>query len=241
MQEHLPKEITVTDQVIDISSFSEQWKDNVIKLAEKILNEYKASNKSRFIVAIGGASGSSKSTTAVVLEHILNNMKPDLLTLNVGQDGYHYKQDCLEKNLDSNKEPLANHKGRFDSFDTDLMRRDLEMFIAGNKVNFPVYSRKIHNPIDNALTCSEDTALLLFEGLWLLYDEKPWNEILNLYDLTIFFHAPADTRKSNTLTRHIRGKEHSLELASSFYEKSDAKNAELILAKISDHDLDFYL
>lgn len=241
MREHLPSEITVTDQVINISSFSEQWKENVIKLAEKILNGYETCSKSRFVVAIGGASGSSKSTTAVVLEYLLSNMKPDLFILNVGQDGYHYRQEYLENNLDSNGESLAKHKGRYDSFDIDSMKHDLEMFTAGDEVSFPVYSRKIHNPIDGALTCNTEAALLLFEGLWLLYDEKPWNEILNLYDLTVFFHAPGDTRKNNTIARHVRGNEHSLELANSFYEKSDAKNAELILAKVSKHDLDFYL
>ena len=129
MQEHLPKEITVTDQTIDISSFSEQWKENVFKLAEKILVEYKASNKSRFIVAIGGASGSSKSTTAVVLEYLLNSMKPELLTLNVGQDGYHYRQNYLEENLDSNGEQLAEHKGRYDSFEIDELTKEKCAFL----------------------------------------------------------------------------------------------------------------
>lgn len=241
MKERLPKQVTVTDQIVDISYFSEQWKENVIKLAEKILSEYNARDRSRFIVAIGGASGSSKSTTSVVLEHLLNNIRPDLHTLNVGQDGYHYKQDYLEVNQDANGEPLAKHKGRYDSFDTYSIKRDLEKFIAGNEVSFPAYSRKIHDPIPDAVTCDKESAILLFEGLWLLYDEKPWNEILNLCDLTVFFHAPADIRKSNTITRHIRGSERSPELASSFYEQSDARNAELILAKVSGHDLDFYL
>jgi len=232
--------VVVNDQTFDITSFSVQWKKNVVKLAEHILSEYQKSSKSRFIVTIAGASGSSKSTTAVVLEHLLMSSKSKVPVVNIGQDGYHFKHDFLEKTLDLKGEPLSNHKGRYDSFDFDSIKSDLHAFAQGKQVAFPSYSRKIHNPIDGAVLCKAGPALLIFEGLWLLYDHKPWNELIELYDFTVFFHTPADIRKLNTITRHIRGDEHSPTAAEIFYEQSDAFNGKCLLAKISDHDFDFY-
>lgn len=121
------------------------------------------------------------------------------------------------------------------------MRRDLGSFVAGEDVSFTRYSREIHNPIPDSVKCNEEKIILIFEGLWLMYDQVPWNEISDFYDLTIFMHADSEMRRGNTVTRHIRGNEHSSEDAEKFYQNSDAKNAELILAHIVRHDIDVQL
>lgn len=239
--ELFPSEITVTDQVLDISNFSLKWKKDVIALAERILFDYKKSAKQRFVVAIAGASGSSKSITAAVIEKLLNKLQAGVYTVSIGQDGYHFYQDYLLKTLDKNNEPLANHKGRYDSFDVVSFKNDLESFIAGEKISFPSYSRKIHNPVPKAVTVDQKSLILVIDGHWLLYNEKPWSDLLVLYDLTVFFHATPMVREKNTITRHIRGNEHSPEKAKVFYKESDEKNSELIINNIAPHDFDFYL
>jgi pantothenate kinase len=155
-------------------------------------------------------------------------------------DGYHFQQEYLLRTLDEEGNPLAQHKGRYDSFDVSAMKRDLERFVRGEPANFPEYSRKIHDPVANAIRI-EGATLLIFEGLWLLYDHAPWNELLSLYDLTIFFHANPEARKRNTITRHVRGNEHPPREAEAFYESSDAKNAEFILHNVAEHDAEFLI
>ncbi len=237
---YLPEKVTVTDQTFAITDFSEKWKNDVVQLAERIFEEYKGSGKKRFIAVLGGPSGSSKSTTAFVLQNILNASQSEVRALTVGQDGYHFTQEYLLQTLDEKGEPLADHKGRYDSFDASSLKHDLGLFTEGKEVSFPAYSRKIHNPILNAILCTESSCLLILEGLWLLYDSEPWNTLLPLYDFSVFVHTPPDIRKQNTITRHIRGNEHSPNDAQTFYKQSDAKNAELITEHISKHDLDFY-
>jgi pantothenate kinase len=156
----------------------------------------------------------------------------------VSQDGYHFPQDHLLRTTDKNGKPLAEHKGRYDTFDVPAMKIDLERFRGGQNESFPGYSRRIHNPVPNAIATIGPT-LLLLEGLWLLYDHAPWNELLPLYDLRILFHTSAATLKNNTIKRHVRGALRTATEAELFYEQSDAKNAELILSNIAKHDVDF--
>jgi pantothenate kinase len=233
-----PTKVDVTDLVVDISGFSQQWKDDVTRLAQQITDSYRASGKERYVVAIGGASGSSKSTTAKVLEILVRHA--DVPAISVGQDGYHFRQDYLLHTCDSGGRLLAEHKGRHDTFDVLAIKSDLERFSNGEKVAFPTYSRKIHDPLANAIHV-EERALLIFEGLWLLYDAAPWNELLPFYDMTIFFNAAPETRKSNTIARHVQGNEHSTSEAERFYTESDAVNAELVLRNVAKHDIDFFL
>lgn len=160
--------------------------------------------------------------------------------MNVGQDGYHFPQKYLEHTNDLIGQPLSNHKGRYDTIDFSSMSHDLNSFVKGEEVHFPVYSRKIHNPINQAVSCREQSCLLILEGGWLLYDQAPWNELLPLYDYTVFMHSAADTLKQNVIKRHIRGEKYSPEEAELFYEKSDAESTKLIISNIAPHDYDFY-
>lgn len=230
-----PEEVTVTDQVIDVSGFSDAWRKDVRELAARIADAYRGSGQERFITAIGGASGSSKSTTTQVLRRLLT--AHGLPAAAVGQDGYHFPQTHLRSKLDSRGEPLSAHKGRFDSYDVPSLKRDLERFKSGEPLSFPEYSRKAHDPIAEAIPVA-GPALLLIEGLWLLYDAPPWSEMLSLYDLKVFFRAEPPVRMRNTVARHVRGNERALEDAERFYEESDRPNGEMLLAHVAPHDLD---
>jgi pantothenate kinase len=235
MQE-FPKELCVAELTIDVSGFSKDWKQKVLALGNELDRKYRERKKGRYIVACGGASGSSKSTTTKALEAILRSRGVPAVA--VSQDGYHFPQDYLLRTMDGTGRPLSEHKGRYDTFDVPAMKVDLERFRDGLDQSFPHYSRKSHNPVPNAIVTIGPT-LLLFEGLWLLYDHAPWNELLPLYDLTILFHASAAMRKSNTIKRHTLGALRTATEAESFYERSDAKNAELILSNVAKHDVNF--
>jgi len=235
-----PEKIAVTDKIIDVSGFSIEWKKKVVELAEKILNEYVKQNERRFVVAFGGPSGSSKSTTAAVIEYLIkkHHLGSDVKVLAISQDGYHYEQNYLKEHVDESGNPLIDHKGRYDTYDTDSLYTDLILFKEGNEVTFPMYSRVSHNPSGFIEAKFEEPVLLILEGLWLLYDKSPWNELLSFYDLTVFFDTADERRKQNTISRHIAGN-RTVENAELFYNQSDRLNTELVVSKVTPHNFDF--
>lgn len=237
--DRLPNEVVVTDQVVKISDFSESWKNKVVLLTEDIFKRYRESGKKRYIVVFAGPSGSGKSTTAEVVRILLEKILQGVEVLSVGQDGYHYSQDYLNKNYDENNDSLSKHKGRYDSFDVTRIKNDLESFRHGKSVTFPVYSRKTHDPIEAGSLCGEgNPSIIIFDGLWLLYNRFPWIDLLPLYDLKVFFRSDPDELRKNTIDRHVRGgKTH--DEAKIFYDQSDSINTKLILNNICSHDLDF--
>lgn len=235
----IPPTVTVTDQTVNTTGFSEQWHQQVCELAEELAKLNREAETGRTIVAIGGASGSSKSTTAAVLQHLLT---PALsaTVVHVTLDGYHYPRSVLREQRDICGDPLLLHKGRFDTYDTPALQRDLALFSAGRELAFPTYSRGTHDPVPEAIPCATGNAVLILEGLWLLFDATPWREIANFYyDRTIFFDAPAATRAENTITRHARGGRARAD-SERYYEENDAKNAELIRQHVIPHDRDVF-
>lgn len=239
MESAIPDTVTVTGQEIDTTGFSDQWRQRVSELTATINTAYQDAAKSRYIVAIAGPSGTSKSTTAAVLHHTLN-ANTGLQVLHVNLDAYHYPRSVLRETLDRNAEPLLIHKGRFDTYDTPSLQRDLALFSAGMNVIFPEYSRVLHDPVANQIECSTGNTILILEGLWLLFDAPPWRDIAEFYyDLTFYFHAPEQFQKHNTIARHERGG-RTHEDSVRHYRESDAWNAKLITQHVIPHDHDVY-
>jgi len=232
-----PEEITISEQKFNIESFSNSWKSSILTLAERILNEYKKKGEGRFLVAIGGPSGTGKSTISTLLAEIIN-AQTESEALHVSLDGYHFEQNYLSNHEDIEGIKLAEHKGRYDSYNTEKLERDLISFSNVVSLSFPEYSRKEHNPIENAIECTTDRTILLLEGLWLLHNEEPWNRMTKYYDFTVFFNSKQEFREKNTITRHVHGG-RSQEESRLFYNKSDKLNDIKIMKNIIPHDLDF--
>ena len=71
-------------------------------------------------------------------------------------------------------------------------------------------------------------ALLLVEGLWLLFDKAGWEAIGPLLDYAIFIEGDAARAREAVLQRHRAGG-RSLEDAARYYELVDARNSELVM------------
>ena len=134
----LPDTINVTDHTIDISNFSPRWKKSVKDIPQRILEKYHKSGKGRYIVVLGGPSGSGKSTIAARLKYILENSQDEIEILNIGQDAYHYPQGYLNTIKDDQGAILAGHKGRFDTFDAQKMKNNIQKFTTGEHISFPL-------------------------------------------------------------------------------------------------------
>ncbi len=227
--DNFPTELIVTDQSIDLSSLTLEQKEFYISLLKEILSLYAKSNKKRITIGFAGPSGSGKSVLVEIIIRLYEMCSRSLDIVEVGIDAYSYTNDYLLSHTDGT-ESLKNHKGRYDTYDVKKLIDDLASFREGNSVSFPMYSRKIHNPIENYMKVeSESNSILLVEGLWLLSDEMEWGQVRPHLDFCYFIDADESYVKELTIKRHILGG-RSEEDARNYYEHVDSKNFNLVVA-----------
>ena len=230
-----PATLNVTEQTIDLSNLSPETWDYFVDMSNKIRERYLAIGKPRVVFALAGPGGAGKSVVSAIFAHLMSEGAQDFEFINVGADAYHYSNQKL---VDLGRKEV---KGRYDTYDIAALKSDLTDFKAGKSVQFPIYSRKIHEPIQNSLVCEAKNALLWLEGGWLLYPEEGWGELIKLYDYSYFITATEADVSTQVINRHIKGGRET-EDAKNFYERSDVKNINLVLEKSlpADENLKFW-
>lgn len=188
---------------------------------------YNAKKKHRVVIGITGPTGAGKSVIAVLFKELAKQADIPFVLESITVDAYHFPNQFLLSNL-SNGVPLKRVKGRFDTYDAKALARDIRAFSSGGTVSFPTYSRKLHEPVMDGIVVEAKNALLIVEGLWLLYDKAGWEAIGPLLDYAIFIDADAARAKEQVLKRHMAGG-RTLEDASRHYELVDARNSDLVL------------
>jgi pantothenate kinase len=142
-------------------------------------------------------------------------------------DAYHFPNRHLLSHF-SEGAPLKTVKGRFDTYDVVALAGDLRAFARGDRMAFPAYSRKLHDPVPESVPVTEPATLLIIEGLWLLYDQAGWQEIRPLLDYCFFIESDPERTRQAVIKRHRVGG-RSPEDAARHYEQVDARNSSLVL------------
>ena len=124
----------------------------------------------RIVCFLAGPPASGKSTLCLFLERLGREMQ--LNVQSAGIDGFHYPQAYLDSHFIGDL-PLARIKGAPETYDVAAL--DAHLAQVQGDIAFPIYDRRIHNPVQNALRITGD--ILILEGNWLLLDEKPWNAL----------------------------------------------------------------
>ncbi len=139
----------------------------------------RASDTSRFIVAIAGPPGAGKSTLADALHGELTRRgeKAEVLPM----DGFHMDNGILQAR------GLLARKGAPETFDvrgfSDIVAAVRK---ADQEVLVPVFDRSREIAIASARAIAPDTRFILAEGNYLLLNEEPWVRLKSSYDLSIF-------------------------------------------------------
>lgn len=222
-----PSVLNVTEQEIDISALTDEQKQFYIDLFKELVEIYQSRQKPRMIIGMTGPAGAGKSVIAAIFQEVAKQVSLPFRFETVGIDAFHYTNDFLVTNM-SGGELLKNHKGRFDTYDVEKLVTTLIQFSKGEEVSLPKYSRKIHDPIENAIVIHEQNALLFVEGLWLLYGQNGWEKVGKLLDFSIFVEADKGKVKHGVVGRHMAGGRTS-EDAFEYYEANEAKNFDLIM------------
>lgn len=212
-------------------------KNKIDKLSTELLETLSNSpDKGRYFLGITGCPAAGKSMLAKSLKDEINFRTGDDLTTVVPMDGFHLPNSILRER------GLLNMKGAPETFDADsfveLITRLHEF--PNQIIMCPEYDRKIHDPVENAITIKPGNRLLIVEGNYLLLNISPWNSIRTKMNEVWYIDTPLKTVKEQLLRRHIAGGA-SRDEAERKVALVDLPNAELVKKTILSTDKIVYL
>ena len=167
------------------------------------LTDLQRSLNRRIVVFLAAPPAAGKSTLCLYLEQ-LSRTEPGLIPVqSVGIDGFHYRQDYLDSHTivrDKQTIPLARIKGAPESYDVEKLHT-LLMRVNEDGQRWPLYDRRIHNPVEGAVELREQ--ILILEGNWLLLDEEPWSSLS--CDYSVFLRAGDERQLARIVRRKMLG------------------------------------
>jgi uridine kinase len=146
---------------------------------------------SPLMVGIAGGSGAGKT----VLANRLHEAYADLGVSVLDQDAYYRDLSHL-----GDDERTAQNFDSPNAIDHDLVLRDLTQLRHGVAVTKPRYSFVNHTRTADAGETIAPARLVVFEGLFALWDER----LHPLLDLKVFLQTDADVRFIRRLERDVR-------------------------------------
>ncbi|MCB5198207.1 AAA family ATPase [Loktanella sp. TSTF-M6] len=192
--------------------------DQVNLLADRIhaLRE----GRDRILVAICGAPASGKSTLAKELARRLNLQKCP--TLVVPMDGFHLDNAILDAR------DLRARKGAPETFDGDGFLHLIRRLGENIEVVAPMFDRTRDLSVAGAIAIPADCPVILVEGNYLMFDEAPWHNLADLWDLTVRVEVPMPQLRSRLIQRWL-SLNYSRAAATRRAESNDIPNAQRVL------------
>lgn len=211
--------------------------DNILIPLLQKLTKMQAAKKSRVLALFAAPPGTGKSTLLSFLERLAAE-RDDIGDVQIiGMDGFHMRQAYLTSHTiirDGEEISMARIKGAPETFDLKALTDRIAGIAAGENCGWPIYDRRLHDPVDNAITVTGDIVLL--EGNYLLLDLDGWRDLRKYADYTVLIRADEEKLRGRLTERKARGMS-SYEEAERFVEFSDLRNVRTCLACSSGADL----
>ena len=189
---------------LDIEAeFDSRDRERVFLPLLRRLTDLQREKNRRIVVFLAAPPAAGKSTLCLYLEQLSRTEKCLIPVQSVGIDGFHYPQGYLDSHTivrNGKTIPLAKIKGAPESYDVEHLRA-LLMHVGEDHQRWPLYDRRIHNPVENAVEIREK--ILILEGNWLLLDEEPWNCLS--CDYSIFLRAGDERQLERIVQRKMLG------------------------------------
>ena len=158
-----------------------------------------------YMIGIAGGSGSGKTTFTGKIQSRLNT---DISVLHM--DSY-YLSTLPDSVYTKSGKPNFDHP---EAFDWPLLKEHLQALKNGTHVDCPIYDFK-HNSRTNQTTRIEPSKVVLFEGIFSLFDV----EIRELLEIMCFLHVDADIRFTRRLHRDVQERGRSMDsVIAQYYE-----------------------
>ena len=148
------------------------------------------------LILVAGGTASGKTT---VVNQITKKIPKDVSV--ICMDNYYKRRDDIS--LEERKKINYDHPN---SFDLDLLKKDLETLSKGKTIYSPSYDFTVHNRSNETITIRPSKVIIL-EGIMAMYD----NDIRNLADIKIFVESEADIRFIRRLKRDMKERGRSLD------------------------------
>lgn len=187
--------------------------------------------QARLVTAIAGPPGSGKTAFGTLLAETIKAASGAEIAVCLGLDGWHFPNAYLDTHFvehNGSRIVLRSIKGAPETYDVQAAFRCIERIRNNEKVSFPKYSRKVHDPVPDAGVIEAQHRIILAEGNYWLLNELPWKDFQYLFDLTIFLSAPAQSLVTGLRKRHLRGAKSSKEVEEHI-RKVDLLNIEHVL------------
>lgn len=158
-----------------------------------------------YIVSICGGSGSGKTTFT---DKVRSLLKEDIAVIHM--DSYYLPELPKELNF-KNGRPNFDHPN---AFDWKLLRKHISDLRDHKTIASPTYDFKKNSRLKKSIKV-KPTKVVLFEGIFSLYDE----EIRKMSDITVFLHVDSDIRFIRRLHRDVEERGRSLDsVITQYYE-----------------------
>ena len=153
--------------------------------------------KKTILIGIAGGTGSGKTSVA---NAILAEFSSSEVAL-IQQDSYYHNLKHLH--LDERATVNFDHP---DAVDFNKMGEDLQLLMADETVQIPIYDFNTHTRTDETLTIGNHHIIVL-EGILALFDEK----IRNMMDIKLYVDTPDDIRIIRRIKRDINKRGRTFE------------------------------
>jgi type I pantothenate kinase len=188
-----------------------------------------------YIIGVGGSVAVGKSTTARVLQALLqrwpNVPKVDLITT----DGFLLPNAVLER------ESLMEKKGFPESYDVPALLRFLTDVKAGRRpARAPVYSHHVYDVVPGATIEIDRPDILIVEGLNVLQAGRPPKDgkaipfVSDFFDFSVYIDAEEAILEAWYVERFKRLRETSFQDPKSYFHRyADVSDAEAVETALS--------
>jgi uridine kinase len=153
--------------------------------------------KKPILIGIAGGTGSGKTSVA---NAILAEFPSSEVAL-IQQDSYYHNLKHLH--FDERATVNFDHP---DAVDFNKMGEDLQLLMADETIEIPIYDFNTHTRTDETLTIGNHHIIVL-EGILALFDEK----IRNMMDIKLYVDTPDDIRIIRRIKRDINKRGRTFE------------------------------
>ena len=191
----------------------------------------------RVLVLLAAPPGAGKSTLLSFMEKLASEDEQSGEIQIIGMDGFHRRQAYLVSHTvirDGEEMPMSRIKGAPPTFELEKLTERLKRIAAGENCGWPIYDRRLHDPVDDVITVEGD--IVIREGNYLLLDEPGWRELKDLADYTVLIRADEELLRTRLTDRKAMGMA-TREEAEKFVEFSDMRNVRTCLDHSGDADL----